>query len=120
MVAWLPADIAITPCARSNSPSDASLLKAPRSLNECVTCRFSYFTNTSAPVRADSLGAGSMGVRSTCPAMVRRASSTSAIVTLMLVTFDGRKTLHEQLRWQWRSWFLVIAQIHDQLRRKIG
>src|SRR6516164_6719854 len=75
--------MAITPCARSSSPRDASLLKAPRSLKELVTCRFSYFTKTSAPVKAESLGAGSIGVRSTCPAMVRRARSMSAIVTFM-------------------------------------
>ena len=51
------------PCERACSPSEASLLKAPRSLKELVTCRFSYFTNTSAPVRSESFGAGSMGVR---------------------------------------------------------
>ena len=35
---------------------------------------------------ADSRGAGSMGVRSTCPAMTRRAACTSAKVTLMSAT----------------------------------
>src|SRR5215831_5036922 len=75
--------MAMTPRARAASPSDASLLTAPRSLNELVTCMFSYLTCTSAPVSAESLGAGSMGVRNTCPAMVRRAASISAMVTLM-------------------------------------
>src|SRR5262245_35797402 len=75
--------MAMTPRARSSAPSEASLLTAPRSLNELVTCRFSYLTNTSAPVSAESFGAGSIGVRSTWPAMVRRAASISAIVTLM-------------------------------------
>src|SRR5216684_1590677 len=75
--------MAMTPRERSASESEASLLSAPRSLNELVTWRFSYLTKTSAPVSAESLGAGSIGVRSTCPAMVRRAASTSAIVTLM-------------------------------------
>src|SRR5213075_3248200 len=49
-----------------------------RSLNELVTWRFSYLTKTSAPVSADSRGAGSIGVRSTWPAMTRRAASMSA------------------------------------------
>ena len=40
-------------------------MSAPRSLNELVTCRFSYLTNTCAPVSAESFGAGSIGVRST-------------------------------------------------------
>ena len=79
----MPADIAITPRARSGGVSEASLLSAPRSLNELVTWRFSYLTKTSAPVSADSLGAGSIGVRSTWPAMTRRAASMSASVTVI-------------------------------------
>src|SRR5262249_33159559 len=75
--------MAMTPRPRSATLSDASLLRAPRSLNELVTWRFSYFTYTSAAVSAESLGAGSMGVRNTWPAMVRRAASMSAIVMLM-------------------------------------
>src|SRR5262249_5900567 len=75
--------MAMTPRSRAAAGSDASLLRAPRSLNELVTWRFSYLTNTSAPVRAESLGAASMGVRSTFPAIVRRAASMSAMVTLM-------------------------------------
>src|SRR5262245_27965170 len=82
--------MAITPRARSASPSAASLLKAPRSLKELVTCRFSYLTKTSAPVSAESFGAGSIGVRSRCPAMVRRAATMSATVTLMLRLPPGR------------------------------
>src|ERR1041385_6762657 len=74
--------MAMTPRARSSADSEASLVRAPRSLNELVTCRFSYLTNTSAPVSADSLGAGSIGVRSTWPAMIRRAASISARVTV--------------------------------------
>src|SRR5215211_303753 len=73
--------MAMTPRARSAGASEASLVNAPRSLNELVTWRFSYLTETSAPVSADSLGAGSVGVRSTWPAMVRRARSMSASVT---------------------------------------
>src|SRR5215831_4069217 len=74
--------MAMTPRARSTGVSEASLVSAPRSLNELVTWRFSYFTNTSAPVSAESFGAGSTGVRSTWPAMVRRALSISASVTV--------------------------------------
>src|SRR3954452_23066602 len=75
--------MAITPRARSFAVSVASLLTAPRSLNELVTCRFSYLTHTCAPVSAESLGAGSIGVRKTCAPMVRRAASMSASVTII-------------------------------------
>src|SRR5262249_45504947 len=81
--AWLPADMAITPRARSASESEISLLNAPRSLNELVTCRFSYLTCTEAPVSAESLGAASIGERATWPAMARRAASMSANVMLI-------------------------------------
>ena len=74
--------MAMTPRRRSAVAERGELDHAPRSLNELVTCRFSYLTKTSAPVRAESFGAGSMGVRSTCPAMTRRAASISASVTL--------------------------------------
>src|SRR5580704_9465066 len=73
--------MAITPRRRSPSLSAASFTHAPRSLKALVTCRFSYLTKTSAPVRAESGGAGNVGVRSTCPAITRRAASISASVT---------------------------------------
>ena len=41
--AWLPAETASTPLARSAAVSCAILLSAPRSLNEAVNCRFSNF-----------------------------------------------------------------------------
>src|SRR5262249_38779357 len=58
------------------------------------TCRFSYFTNTSAPVSAESFGAGSIGVHSTCPAMTRRAFSISAMVTR-----NGKLLEHDPEKW---------------------
>src|SRR5436305_10599809 len=73
----------MTPRARSSAPSAASLLTAPRSLNELVTCRFSYLTHTCAPVRAERFGAGSIGVRNTCVPMVRRADWISPSVIVM-------------------------------------
>src|SRR5215213_703374 len=76
--------MAMTPRARSAAVSEASLLSAPRSLKELVTCRFSYLTKTEARVSAESRGAGSMGVRSTCPAITPRAACTSASVTAIL------------------------------------
>src|SRR5215468_3493665 len=75
----------MTPRLRSAALSEASFTSAPRSLNELVTCRFSYLTCTSAPVSAESLGAGSIGVRNTTPSITRRAASTSAGVTLKAV-----------------------------------
>src|ERR1700751_1756556 len=50
---------------------------------------FSYLTNTSAPVRAESLGAGSMGVRSTAPARMRWAACTSASVIVIKPAFPA-------------------------------
>src|SRR5262245_11085586 len=73
----------MTPRARSSALNAASLLTAPRSLNALVTCRFSYFTPTCAPVSAADFGAGSIGVRSTWRPMVRRAASMSASVTVI-------------------------------------
>src|SRR3569832_1924873 len=76
--------MAMTPRSRSLAPSEDSLTSAPRSLNELVTWRFSYLTKTSAPVSADSFGAGSMGVRSTAPAIVARAASISLMEMVKL------------------------------------
>ncbi len=76
--------MAMTPRLRSAALRQVSLTSAPRSLNELVTCRFSYLTKTSAPVSADRRGAGSIGVRNTCPAITRRASWISAIVTVIV------------------------------------
>jgi hypothetical protein len=70
--AWLPALPAVTP-ARARSPSTASLLMAPRILNEPVRCRFSAFTTTRPPVAADSTGDESTGVRTTVAATASRA-----------------------------------------------
>src|ERR1700748_335299 len=72
----------MTPRRRSAVDSAASFTQAPRSLNEFVTCKFSYLTKTSAPVRADKGGAGSSGVRKTCPEIEWRAFSISASVTM--------------------------------------
>ena len=55
--------------------SDRSLTSAPRSLNEAVACRFSYLTKTSAPVSADSRGAGRNGVFRTTPVDQAAAAS---------------------------------------------
>lgn len=45
--AWLPADAATTPPARSASFSRAMRAYAPRGLNEPVRCRFSHLSHTS-------------------------------------------------------------------------
>ena len=57
---WLPAEAAMTR-GRSRPRSSASAAMraaAPRSLNDPVRCRFSSFSQTSAPVRRPSAGAG--------------------------------------------------------------
>ncbi|CAM5733841.1 hypothetical protein STENM223S_02950 [Streptomyces tendae] len=51
--AWLPALAATTPAARSSGSSPAIRTYAPRSLKEPVRWRFSHFSSTGAPTRAD-------------------------------------------------------------------
>ena len=61
-----------------------SLLKAPRSLNEPVYCRFSSFSTIDlAPVASARRGAGTAGVRTTCPAIAAAARRMSSMVTVM-------------------------------------
>src|SRR5690606_33440289 len=60
---WLPLEAATQPARRSASSSVSSRLKAPRSLNEPVCCRFSSLRCTSAPVTSEKYGEESSGVR---------------------------------------------------------
>jgi hypothetical protein len=53
--AWLPALAATTPAARSTSSRVASLLTAPRILNEPVRWRFSAFNCTGRPASRESV-----------------------------------------------------------------
>src|ERR1700760_584532 len=87
--------MATTPRLRASSVSEASFTKAPRSLKELVTWRFSYLTKTSAPARPDSFGAGSMGVRSTTPSITRRAASMSARVSFTKSVLFARDLARE-------------------------
>src|SRR6185312_3122177 len=76
--AWLPADMAMTPRARSPSESKARRLAAPRSLKAPVTWRLSSFRTTSAPIARDTVSLETVGVRMMRPAMRPAASWTSA------------------------------------------
>ncbi len=85
---WFPADAAITlRRPPGSSASAASRAAAPRSLNEPVRCRFSSFSQTSAPVRRPSDGAGTSGVTrasrrtrfATSPPVTSRQTSGSNI-----------------------------------------
>ena len=71
-------ELAITPRLQSFADSDANWLRAPRSLNEPVYCRFSNFTNTSAPVTSESALEYVVGVRTTAPSMAAWARRTSS------------------------------------------
>ena len=44
-------------------------MRAPRSLNDAVNCRFSNFRKTSAPVATESVREGSQDVLTTLPAI---------------------------------------------------
>src|SRR4051794_9561690 len=79
--AWLPADAATTPRARSSAERCARKLRAPRSLNDAVNCWFSYFTQSSAPAISDSVRECNVGVATTEPRMVSAAACTSAMFT---------------------------------------
>ena len=87
--AWLPADMAMTPRARSSAVSASILISAPRSLNEAVACRFSYFTQMSAPVACDRRGAGRNGVRMTTPAINSAAARISVRVGRAMSGMDA-------------------------------
>ncbi len=78
---WLPPDTATTPAARSVSVSDASLASTPRGLNDPARCRCSSLSSTGAPRAADSPGEGTVGVRTTPPALRSAAVSMSAMLT---------------------------------------
>ena len=76
-IAWLPAEIVVTPRARSSAVMASTRFVAPRSLNEPPRWNSSALISTSCPARADRAGDGSSGVRTTRPASVRAAASTS-------------------------------------------
>src|SRR5262245_24528762 len=76
--AWFPALAATTPACRSVSPSVASLLTAPRILNEPVRLRFSAFRCTSRPARRESVSERKTGVTRATPTSRSRARSMSA------------------------------------------
>ena len=59
--AWLPAEAAMTPRARSAGDRCAILLYAPRSLKENTGCWSSRFSRTRLPSRRDNAGARSSG-----------------------------------------------------------
>ena len=72
--AWLPAEIEITPRARSSSVSSAIRFSAPRTLNEPVRWKSSALKCASAPSRSESVAERSSGVRWTRPAIVSRGA----------------------------------------------
>ncbi len=76
--AWLPADMATTPRPGATS---SKRLRAPRSLNEPVYCRFSNLRKTVAPTISLSVWEQVSGVRSTAPSMRWAAAWTSSMVT---------------------------------------
>src|SRR6266700_1960881 len=93
--AWFPALAATTPAARSASPSNASLLTAPRILNEPVRWRFSAFSQILRPVRRDRVSEPYTGVTRACAAMRPRASSMSASVGAALTWLNPEHLLED-------------------------
>src|SRR3954451_15136791 len=79
--AWLPDENATTPPLRAACGIDASLLKAPRNLNDPVRCSISGFRKTRAPTRSSSAGEDNKGVRTANGASTRGAASISAALT---------------------------------------
>src|SRR5581483_7095927 len=79
--AWLPAETASTPAARSAAESEDSLFSAPRSLNDDVNWWLSNFSHTRAPVASESARDSKHGVFSTLPAMTAAACRIDSGVT---------------------------------------
>ena len=78
--AWLPALPAVTPW-RASSPSDDSLLIAPRILNAPVRCRLSAFSTTLPPASCDSATDEMIGVCVATVDVTVRAARMSSSVT---------------------------------------
>jgi len=79
--AWLPAEAATTPRARSSSDSLAIRVYAPRTLNEPARWRFSHFRYAGPPTLLDSSNDRSSGVTRTMSSSVRAAARMSSSVT---------------------------------------
>src|ERR1700694_4769950 len=79
--AWLRKENATTPPERLSCGIEASLLKAPRNLNDPVRCSISGFRNTLVPTRSLSTGDDISGVRTANGASTRAAASISTELT---------------------------------------
>ena len=82
--AWLPEENATTPPLRLSCGIEASLLKAPRNLNDPVRCSISGFRKTLVPTRSLRTGNDNSGVRTAKGATTRAAASISAAPTDVL------------------------------------
>lgn len=76
----------MTPRRRSSGLRSSILLRAPRSLNDPVICRFSSLKKIEFPVKAEKVWDLSHGVRSMRSPMRARAASMSARVTIASVS----------------------------------
>src|SRR4029078_9647821 len=85
--AWLPAETASTPLARSAGVSCVILLSAPRSLNDAVNCRFSNVSDTSQPQICDSVRDARHGESTISPRSRSAAARTSSIDGAAVATF---------------------------------
>src|SRR3954454_11690185 len=79
--AWLPAEAATTPRARSSSVRCDIRVYAPRTLKEPVRWRFSHLRSTWLPVSAESQRDSSIGVRTATPWISSAARSMSSTET---------------------------------------
>src|SRR3954447_19963857 len=94
---WLPALAATTPAARSASSSSASLLTAPRSLNDPVRWRFSAFRDTSRPAMRENVSEPKTGVTRTAAPTRSRAASIAARSGASIAAFDPDPPLQHLL-----------------------
>src|SRR5919109_622264 len=103
---WFPALAVTTPAARSASERVASLLTAPRILNDPVRCRFSALRKRRRPLRRPSVSDEMTGVGRARTAIRDRAASMSASVGTAFVaigvTRNAEYLLHDlPNRGQW-------------------
>src|SRR4051795_6428301 len=94
---WLPALAATTPAARSTSAMTASLLTAPRSLNDPVRWRFSAFRDTSRPAMRENVSEPKTGVTRTAAPTRSRAASIAARSGASIAAFDPEHPLQHLL-----------------------
>src|SRR2546429_9251251 len=97
--AWFPGENPTSPPLRLACGIEASLLKAPRNLNDPVRCSISGFRKTLVPTRSLRTGDDNSGVRTAKGATTLAAASISAAPIGGFWRGSGIRHLYRGRRW---------------------